>query len=159
MQRAAANIGTVAMALVIATATLFLAACSSTQAFKSSGSEQLDNVLSAALDLRGTPYCSTGNTPRCFDCSGFVQYCLLAAGITAPRTSAELYTIGVSVPPTAIESADLLFFNTSGRGVSHVGLYLGNGTFVHSATSSGVIITKLADPYWSARYIGARRVH
>lgn len=144
--------------LMVFVVTVGTVACSSSSVFQSTGNEKLDAVLEQAADLRGTPYCYAGNTPDCFDCSGFLQYCFLSAGISIPRTTSELYKLGTPVDLDDLETADLVFFATSPNKVSHVGLYLGHNSFIHSSTSSGVIISELSDPYWKPRYLGARRL-
>ncbi len=137
---------------------IFLAACSSTSPIRSSGNAELDAVLERAYELRGTPYCPAGQTPKCFDCSGFVYYCMLQGGTKVPRTTSDLFAIGKPLNKDEIQPGDLVFFNTSGKGISHVGFYVGDGAFIHSSTSSGVIVSKLSETYWEPRYIGARRL-
>jgi cell wall-associated NlpC family hydrolase len=137
---------------------LLLASCSSSKVTFSTGNAATDVVLTQASELQGTPYCSAGDDPDCFDCSGFVSYCFAKAGITVPRTSTELYAAGTSIDVSEIRPGDLVFFNTTGKGVSHVGICLDAQTFIHSSTSSGVIKTSLGDPYWNKRFLGARRI-
>ncbi len=132
--------------------------CSSPKATFNTGNTQTDMVLTAASELKGTPYCASGDDPDCFDCSGFVSYCFAKAGITVPRTSTELYATGTSVDVSEMKPGDLIFFNTSGKGVSHVGIVVDAVTFIHSSTSSGVITTSMGDPYWNKRFIGVRRL-
>lgn len=144
-------------ALIVLLLAVLLEACSSSGSITRSGNDQIDRVLSTASDLQGTPYCSAGATPDCFDCSGFVVHCYAAIGIDLPRTSRELYSAGTRVLD-GLRYGDLVFFNTNGRSVSHVGIYIGDGRFIHSATSSGVMVSALSDRYWQPRYLGARRV-
>jgi cell wall-associated NlpC family hydrolase len=146
---------TITVSLVVG---FVIAACSSTTSIKKTGNDVTDVVLQTADKLRGSPYCANGQTPDCFDCSGFVFYCFAAARITVPRTSSELFTSGRAVQKSALAPGDLVFFNTSGSGVSHVGIFIGDNAFIHSSTTSGVIITQMSDRYWSSRYIGARRL-
>lgn len=104
---------------------------------------------------RGSSYPSRG-----FDCSGFVYYLLRRHGIIAPRTTSELFRIGKPVPKSQLRPGDLVFFhNTYRRGISHVGIYIGNGKFIHASSSRRrVIITPLNSKYYAKRYAGARRV-
>ena len=115
-------------------------------------------IIATAKKYIGVPYIWGGTTPNGFDCSGYVQYVFKAHGISLPRTSKQQYAVGSSVSKANLKQGDLVFFNTSGSGVSHLGIYIGNNQFIHSSTSKGVVITSLTNSYWSARYIGARRV-
>ena len=69
-----------------------------------------------------------------------------------------MYASGRVVKKASLRNGDLVFFNTTGRGVSHVGIYVGNGKFAHASTSKGVRVDRVNDTYWGKRYIGAKRV-
>ncbi|AYC28924.1 C40 family peptidase [Paenisporosarcina cavernae] len=126
------------------------------QAASSLNSKQIVTTSSSVL---GVKYKRGGTTTAGFDCSGFIGYVYKSSGVNLPRTSAGMYATGKSVAKKSLQVGDLVFFNTSGKGVSHVGIYIGNGKFVHSSSSKGVSIAKLNDPYyWGDKYIGAKRV-
>jgi cell wall-associated NlpC family hydrolase len=115
-------------------------------------------VCSTAKSELGKPYVWGGDTPSDgFDCSGFSQYVYEQEGVRIPRTALQQYA---SLKPVHhLQNGDLVFFRTFGRSVSHVGIYLGNGYFIHSPkTGQDVRIDNIDDPYWRARYAGARRV-
>ena len=124
----------------------------------STGSTLASKIINTAKKYIGVPYLWGGATPKGFDCSGFVQYVFNTHGITLPRTSREQYTVGYKVSKSNLQPGDLVFFNTSGKGVSHLGIYLGDGQFIHASTSRGIIIADLNNTYWTNRYMGARRV-
>lgn len=143
--------------LVVFAIALFVGACSSAT-IKKTGSAVVDVALRTAFDLRGTPYCGAGITPDCFDCSGFVWYCLKAAGVTIPRKASDQFAYGEPIALNQLEEGDLVFFTTTSKSISHVGFFVGNNTFIHSSSSSGVILSSLSDTYWQPRLVGARRV-
>jgi len=118
-------------------------------------------VLMRAISLVGTPYRYGGNTPAGgFDCSGLVNYVYRdMLDLRLPRTSRELAAIqGPRLDPERLAPADLVFFG-SGGSVSHVGIYVGEGRFVHAPSSGGTVrLDRLDGPYWRTHYSGARRV-
>ncbi len=118
-------------------------------------------VVNQALSYRGRPYVFGSSSPsRGFDCSGLIYYILRQRGLNPPRTASGLASYGKPVPSGQLQTGDLvLFANTYKRGVSHVGIYMGNNNFVHAATSgSGVRVDSLGSPYYCRKYYGARRV-
>jgi cell wall-associated NlpC family hydrolase len=138
-------------------ALLFLSACSSSKV-RTTEPRAMRPVIEQAMDLMGTSYCSAGSTPDCFDCSGFVSYCFQQHGISLPRVSADMYTVGAPVDRDDIQGGDLVFFAISGGRINHVGIALNNMQFIHSSSSKGVSIAPFSDAYWAPRYKGARRV-
>lgn len=124
-----------------------------------SGSAFADSKLNSAIKpVMGVSYKMGGTTTNGFDCSGFTSYVFKKIGLALPRTSGSQYKVGTSIPKSQLKAGDLVFFNTSGRGVSHVGIYVGGGKFAHSSTSRGVTITALNSSYFAKRYVGAKRV-
>jgi cell wall-associated NlpC family hydrolase len=113
----------------------------------------------AVAPLIGINYEYGGTTTSGFDCSGFTGYVFNELGIDLPRTSRDLFSWekGSKVATEDLRAGDLVFFNTSGSGVSHVGIYVGNNNFAHAA-SKGVTITSLDESYYAKRYLGARRI-
>ncbi len=118
-------------------------------------------VTLRALSLVGTPYRYGGNTPDSgFDCSGLVNYVYRdMLDLRLPRSSRELAQVqGPRLAQERLASGDLVFFG-SGREVSHVGIYVGEGRFVHAPSSGGTVrLDRLDGPYWRDHYSGAKRV-
>jgi cell wall-associated NlpC family hydrolase len=106
----------------------------------------------------GTPYVWGGQSPRGFDCSGFVKYSYQHFGVSLNRSSYEQFNQGSAVSRGNLMPGDLVFFDTDGGGASHVGIYLGGGQFINAAGSS-VRIDSLSAGYWNGHYVGARHVH
>ena len=118
-------------------------------------------VAQFALGFRGVPYRLGGADPGGFDCSGLVQYVFAQYGVAVPRVVEQQYEVGDKIRPSDIQPGDLIFFNTKtrGGGASHVGIALGQDSFVHAPNSSGVVrIEALGQGYWGSRYVGARRI-
>ena len=118
-------------------------------------------VLMRAISLVGTPYRYGGNTPEGgFDCSGLVNYVYRdMLDLRLPRSSRELAAWeGPRIPEERLAAADLVFFGSGGQ-VSHVGIYVGEGRFVHAPSTGGTVrLDRLDGPYWKTHYSGARRV-
>ena len=114
-----------------------------------------------ALVKVGIRYKFGGNSPETgFDCSGLVAYVFDRAwGISVPRRTDEQRTAGRAVKKTDLQPGDLVFYNTRNRPFSHVGIYLGDGNFVHSPRpGQRVRVESVDNPYWRARFNGARRL-
>lgn len=118
-------------------------------------------VLMRAISLVGTPYRWGGNTPESgFDCSGLVNYVYRdVLSLSLPRTSRALAEYqGKRIRPERLAPGDLVFFG-NGDGVNHVGIYVGEGRFVHAPTSGGTVrLDHLDGHYWRDHYTGAKRV-
>lgn len=117
-------------------------------------------VVSTAKKYMGTPYLWGGETPGSgFDCSGFTSYVMAQNGITIPRTAATQFASGTQVERANLKLGDLVFFTTYTSGASHVGIYLGDGNFIHSSSAAGkVTVSNLnTSTYYSSRFLGGRR--
>ena len=134
---------------------------SSSSGRRSSGSQdEAGDLIMNAMSLIGLSYRFGGNSPtQGLDCSGFMQYIFKRSmGITLPRTSAEMATVGQQVDRANLKPGDMVFFGSGGR-VSHVGMYIGNDRFIHTPrTGRDIEITSMNGNYWKSRYITARRV-
>jgi cell wall-associated NlpC family hydrolase len=107
----------------------------------------------------GVTYVFGGTTPSGLDCSGLVYLVYQELGVQLPRTSRLQYQVGEEVAREDLREGDLVFFDTTGQGVSHVGIYLEDGDFINAASNPGrVMISNLSESYWDKRYLGARRV-
>jgi len=116
-------------------------------------------LAGSALALRGVPYRNGGADPAGFDCSGFTQYVFGEHGITLPREVRDQFQVGKRVDAKALGPGDLIFFSTTAPGPSHVGIAIGGDQFIHAPSSTGVVrVEHLSSPYWSQRFIGARRI-
>jgi murein DD-endopeptidase len=112
-----------------------------------------------ALAMLGAPYRYGGATPAGFDCSGLVQYAYQQLGLAVPRTTEEQYSNAQLIRRRNMQPGDLLFFQFT-HTVSHVGIYLGDGRFVHAPTTGrNVEIMALDQPYYRDGFIGAGRLH
>lgn len=126
----------------------------------SSDSNSVEEMVQTALNQVGKPYVFASANPSVgFDCSGLTFYSLRSVGYNIGRTAADQYNYGTFVPRNEIQRGDLLFFS-SGWGIDHVGIYLGNGQMVHASTyDTGVIISNInSGGYYSNAYVGAKRI-
>ncbi|WP_339221488.1 C40 family peptidase [Paenibacillus sp. FSL H8-0332] len=123
------------------------------------GSAFADSKMDKVIDKTiGTKYVSGGTSTNGFDCSGFTMFVFDKIGINLPHQSGSQYEMGSAVSRDEMRPGDLVFFNTNGKGVSHVGIYVGDGDFAHASSSRGVTISSLNDSYYVNRYVGAKRI-
>lgn len=121
----------------------------------------IGGLLGQANELIGVPYRNGGTSPDSgFDCSGFVSYLFKnTLGMNLPRSSKDMSRVGEKVDKTELQPGDLLFFKTVTRGISHVGIYVGNGAFIHSPwLGRSVEVAHLGLKYWTNRFVVAKRL-
>jgi cell wall-associated NlpC family hydrolase len=121
----------------------------------------VDDVLVNAISLEGTKYKYGGSSPATgFDCSGFVNYVYArAANIDLPRTARGISRVGQPINKSELQPGDLVFFNTAKRAFSHVGIYVGDGNFIHAPSRGGTVrVESMHTAYWEKRFNGAKRL-
>ena len=115
------------------------------------------SLLGIAHSLKGIRYVYGGSTTAGFDCSGFTRHVFQQAGRSIPRSAAAQYSATSRVSRAQAQPGDLVFFSLAGRGVNHVGIYLGGGNFIGSQTSTGVAVTTINSGYWANKVVGFGR--
>jgi cell wall-associated NlpC family hydrolase len=148
-------------------AAFFLASCSSAPKYRPTAAvtdpvpaepKQVE-VVQYAKSFLGTPYRNGGATHEGVDCSGFVMSVYKRFDVRLPRTSLAQSRVGSPIQPVDMAPGDLVFFRTSGGSVSHVGIYIGSGQFIHASTSARrVRIDEMEHDYYRRRFVTARRV-
>jgi cell wall-associated NlpC family hydrolase len=133
---------------------------SSLSEFVSSSDLSSEEMTMKIIEFLDTPYLWGGNSYRGIDCSAFVQTVMYQAlGITLPRTSYDQSNVGTDVAKEDLKFGDLLFFDTMHKGrTTHVGIYIGNGMFAQSGSSTGVAFASLNSDYYSKTFLKAKRV-
>lgn len=147
--------------LLVPLAIALLSGCASTpEAPPASLARPRSPLVNYALSLQGAPYRYGKETPReGFDCSGFVRHVYRRQGVNLPRTVKDMALVLPPVPKQAMVSGDLVFFNTTGKPFSHVGIYVNNDKFIHapSQRTGHVLVSSLKNQYWQKRFMGVRR--
>lgn len=117
-------------------------------------------IFNIAQEFLGVPYRYGGGDPSGFDCSGLVQFSHFNAGISVPRTASAQYKAAHPITRSELKPGDVIFFRVNWRKISHVGIYAGQGKFIH-APSSGkqVKISSLNEPYWQKRMVKTGRFY
>ncbi len=116
------------------------------------------SIIATAKRCLGVPYKWGGESMKGFDCSGLIQYVFKENGISLGRTVKKQYAAGTPISKEALQPGDLVFFqNTYTTGLSHAGIYIGDGKFIH-ASSDGVMTSSLSNSYWTKHYYGACRI-
>ncbi len=143
-----------------AAVTLFKTTEEASRAAERGSGAAIAKILEAAHREIGKPYVYAAAGPNAYDCSGFTYYLFRSElGITLPRTSFSQGSAGVKVEKSQLVPGDLVFFNTTGRGISHVGLYIGDGNMIHASSGKRQVrIDTINSGYYSQRYVTGRRV-
>lgn len=117
-------------------------------------------IVRTASRFQGVRYRWGGSSRSGFDCSGFTRYIFRhKAGVELPHSASAQFRMGKRVPRDQLKPGDLVFFQTYRRGASHVGIYIGNGKFIHASSARGrVRVDSLNEGYYRQRYLGARRI-
>jgi cell wall-associated NlpC family hydrolase len=116
-------------------------------------------LLDEARTWLGVPYAFGGSSRNGVDCSGFVFSVYGKFGVRLPRTSRDMFGEGRAVNRGSMLPGDLVFFaNTAGKGITHVGIFLGGANFIHASTRAGVITSSLDEAYYRKHYAGARKI-
>ncbi len=127
--------------------------------FNRRSTTNVSKVIEYAYNNIGKPYAYGDTGKKGFDCSGLTYAAFLQIGITLPRSSSQQASSGTKVNKEDLIAGDLVFFNTSGKGISHVGLYIGDGKMIHSSTGSKQVrIEEINSSYYGKRYVTARRI-
>lgn len=127
--------------------------------FNRKNTTNISKVLEFAHNSLGKPYVYGGTGKKGYDCSGLIYAAFQQIGITLPRSSGQQASSGTKVNKDDLVVGDLIFFNTSGKGVSHVGLYVGNGKMIHASTGSKMVIREdINSSYYGKRYVTSRRI-
>ena len=137
------------------------AANTETTVASATASSSSSSVVEIAKKYLGCKYVYGGSSPSGFDCSGFTSYVYGQCGISLARTSYAQASQGTAVSKSELQPGDLLLFTTNGSsgGISHVGIYVGNGQFIHAANATrGVVYDTINSGYYATNYAGARRI-
>jgi murein DD-endopeptidase len=138
---------------------LLLSSCASGPTAPVTDPASAERAASSALRMVGKPYRYGGSGPAGFDCSGLVQYSYKQAGVTLPRATDEQLRASQPLRGQHLRRGDLLFFDQEGKKKSHVGIYLGDGRFVHAPSSGKAVRTdRLDSAYWKKHLSEARRI-
>ncbi|GGE23582.1 hypothetical protein GCM10011571_27110 [Marinithermofilum abyssi] len=121
--------------------------------------QKADAIIQEAQRHLNDQYQYGAEGPNRFDCSGFTSFVFQQNGYSLPRSSSQQAAAGASVAAQELRKGDLLFFDTSGSGVSHVAIYMGDDRMIHATNpETDVTVDSMNESYWKERYVGARRI-
>ncbi|MFZ5645839.1 MAG: NlpC/P60 family protein [Bacillota bacterium] len=123
----------------------------------SRGTSRVDDIIDYAKTFIGVPYRSGGQSPKGFDCSGYVQYVFKNFGMKLPHNAGEQFYMGTRIKNDEAKPGDIVAFK-AGKAISHNGIYIGGDRFIHSSSSRGVMISSIHDTYWAKRFLGYSRI-
>lgn len=123
----------------------------------SRGTSRIEKILDYAKSFVGVPYLFGGQSPRGFDCSGYIKYVFRNFGIDTPRTAAEQFAMGRAVTEQEAKPGDIVAFRAGGE-ITHTGIYLGGGKFISATSSHGVEISSVYGYYWKEHFSGFSRI-
>lgn len=123
----------------------------------SRGTSRVDTILNYAKSFIGVPYVYGGESPKGFDCSGYIQYVFKRFGMDLPRTADEQFYGGSRISSQEAKPGDIVAFKSGGE-ISHTGIYLGGGRFISATSSSGVMISSVYGSYWGEHFYGFSRI-
>lgn len=123
----------------------------------SRGTGRIESIIEYAKSFNGVPYLYGGQSPKGFDCSGYILYVFKNFGIDLPRTAADQFYRGGRVDAGVARPGDIVAFG-SDKAITHTGIYLGGGNFISSTSSHGVEISSVNGPYWAERLFGFSRI-
>ncbi len=125
----------------------------------SAPSDEGQIIVDTAMKYLGVPYVWGGSSEKGFDCSGLVNYVYKECGYTINRTAAAIYENGTYVEMSDLQVGDPICFSSSSSSIGHVGIFIGDGQFIHASSGSGkVIISDLSESYYAKHYVGARHI-
>jgi len=153
------------MRIVLILSLFLISACASTRdhvkTHDNTSSIKVQKLTAYAKSLLGVPYKYGGNSPNTgFDCSGYVGHVFKKmAGVSLPHNSRQISGHGIRVKSAQLREGDLVFFDTNNKPYSHVGIYLGDDSFIHAPSNGGEVrVEDMNMNYWNKHYNGARRI-
>lgn len=120
--------------------------------------EKAQKVIAYSKKFMGIRYRFGGTSTSGFDCSGFTMFVFKELGVRLPHSATAQAKMGTAISRSELKPGDLVFFQTYKKGISHVGIYVGNNNFIEASSKKGISITSLSSSYYTSRYLGAVRI-